>query len=137
MLMDLLSKAATVAWRYMPARSIHVRLSRRTERGRLSPRLTAMGHGRLSRHRVRHGRSALSCGHRVAAQRIGEECQYLTHALQQIMRGAPPLFDHLVADRGLRRSGHHDWSERFGRIREALAAGKIGASYGFPYDGGG
>ena len=34
-----------------------------------------MGHGQLSRQRVRHGRSALSCGHGVAAQRIGEECQ--------------------------------------------------------------
>ena len=36
------------------------------------PPTAALGHGRLQR--VRHGRSALSCGHGVAAQRIGEEC---------------------------------------------------------------
>ena len=33
-------------------------------------------HGRLSRQRVRYGRSALSCGRAIAAQQIGEECQW-------------------------------------------------------------
>ena len=49
---------------------------------------TAVGQIRPSNSRPHNGRSAPSCGHVVAAQRIGEQCHLRTHALQKCFKGS-------------------------------------------------